>query len=301
MELTKLWQEGKEKIVDYGHLVMFSHTIFSLPFALISIFLASQTEPNGLPPLSVLILALVALVAGRNGANGLNRWVDREMDRKNPRTKGREVPSGKVSERGVLIFVALCYLLFLFAAAMINNLTLILAPVALILFSIYSYTKRFTWLCHLILGFICGGAAVGGWVAVTGSFALTPFVLAAVIMFWTAGFDTIYATQDIAFDREEGVFSIPSRFGLQGALWIARILHIAMVVLLIGLFWLEPALGWGYGIALGISIVLLCIEHWVIEPNHSTRMDIAAYHINQIISPLLLVGVLVDLFVLGRG
>ncbi len=282
------------KLATYGRLVMFSHTIFSLPFALISMLLAAQGVPEG----SVLFWALVALVAGRNGANALNRWVDRDIDKNNPRTAHREVPQGEVSHKEVLLLTAVCYTIFVVAAAMINTLTLLLSPVALILFTLYSYTKRFTWLCHGILGFTCGGAAVGGWIAVTGSFAITPFILGAVIMFWVCGFDIIYGTQDIDFDRSNGVFSIPSTFGLRGALWIARGCHVGMMILLSSLFWFQDILGVGYGIALILGGVLLLVEHWVVDPANQDTMNLASYHINQIISPLILLGVVVDIFLL---
>ncbi len=282
------------KLTTYGRLVMFSHTIFSLPFALISMFLAAQGFPEG----RVFFWALVALVAGRNGANALNRWVDRDMDKKNPRTAHREVPQGKVSPKEVLLITAFCYTIFIIAAGMINTLTLLLSPVALILFTLYSYTKRFTWLCHGVLGFTCGGAAVGGWIAVTGSFAITPFILGAVIMFWVGGFDIIYGTQDIDFDRINRVFSIPSKFGLRGALWIARGCHLIMMVLLISLFWFQDILGWGYGISILLGGVLLLVEHWVVDPANRDTMNLASYHINQIISPLIFLGVVVDIFLL---
>jgi 4-hydroxybenzoate polyprenyltransferase len=273
----------RQKLTTYGELVMFSHTLFSLPFALMAMMLAS----NGLPEGRVIFWILVALFAGRNGANALNRYVDATYDAKNPRTQSRHIPAGKVKLKEALYITLFCYMLFVFAAAMLNPLCLWLSPVALMLFTVYSYTKRFTWLCHLVLGVTCAGAPVGAWLAVTGSFDLIPFVLAAVVTLWVAGFDIIYGTQDIAFDRAEGLFSIPARFGLQGALWISRAFHLVMWLLLVSLFFLTP-LHTIYLAGVAISGLLLIIEHYMVTPEHQVKMNIASYHINQVISVLLL-------------
>jgi 4-hydroxybenzoate polyprenyltransferase len=202
----------RAKLWTYGELVMFSHTLFSLPFALIAMFLAAE----GLPSFHVFLWSMVALFAGRNGANSLNRWVDASFDAKNPRTKGRHIPSGKVKAREALAIAIACFALFVFAAAQLNRLCLILSPVALLLFIAYSYTKRFTWLCHLVLGITCAGAPVGAWLAVTGSFHYIPILFAVAVTLWIAGFDIIYGTQDFDFDRREDSSPYP-RFGLKGA------------------------------------------------------------------------------------
>jgi 4-hydroxybenzoate polyprenyltransferase len=281
----------QQKIIAYGELVMFSHTLFSLPFALIAMLLAADGLPDG----RVVFWILIALFAGRNGANALNRYVDAGYDAKNPRTQTRHIPSGRVKGREALFITGFCYILFVVAAANLNSLCLWLSPVALILFTLYSYTKRFTWLCHLILGITCAGAPVGAWIAVTGSFALTPLILAAVVTLWVAGFDIIYGTQDIEFDRAEGLFSIPARFGYKGALWIARLFHFVMWFLLASLYFLTP-LSSIYLAGVAISGILLIIEHYLVEPKHQVKMNMASYHINQVISVLLLVTVALDLF-----
>lgn len=270
---------------------MFSHTLFSLPFAMIAMFLAAE----GLPEIRLFFWILVALFAGRNGANALNRYVDRRYDARNPRTAHRHLPSGAVSSTEALLLTAFCYAVFVGAAAMINPLCLMLSPVALALFTLYSFTKRFTWLCHVILGITCAGAPVGAWLAVRGTFDLVPLWIAALVTCWIAGFDIIYGTQDIAFDRQVGLHSIPARFGLKGALWIARGLHTVMWLGLIGLSWITP-LGWPYLIGVLISGLLLVTEHRLVDPSHRKKMNAASYHLNQIISMLLLVTVGLDLF-----
>ena len=281
----------KAKLKTYGELVMFSHTLFSLPFALISMFLAA----DGLPKWQVVFWILVALFSGRNGANALNRYVDFAYDAKNPRTSARHIPSGKVKPKEALWITAFCYIVFVFSAYMINSICFILSPVALILFTLYSYTKRFTWLCHIILGITCAGAPIGAWLAVTGSLTLIPLIIASIVALWVSGFDIIYGTQDIDFDRAVGLFSIPARFGFSGALWIARVLHLGMWCLLLSLFFLT-ILSYFYLVAVIISGFLLILEHYIVDPNHRVKMNIASYHINQIISVLLLAATIVDIF-----
>lgn len=281
----------KKKLKIYGELVMFSHTLFSLPFALLAMLLAA----NGLPSLSVFFWIIVALFAGRNGANALNRFVDAEIDIKNPRTRTRHIPAGKVKKREALYITIFAYLLFVFAAWMLNPLCFWLSPVGLILFSLYSYTKRFTWLCHLVLGATCAGAPVGAWFAVTGKVAFVPFIFAAAVSLWVAGFDILYGTQDIEFDRKEGLFSIPAQFGLIYALWIARSFHSLMIFFLL-LIWFITPLSTVFLIGIFISSILLIIEHIYVDPEHQSKMNIASYHINQIISILLLLVSIIDIF-----
>lgn len=279
------------KLKKYGELVMFSHTLFSLPFALIAMIWAA----NGIPDFDVVFWILVALVGGRNGANALNRWVDKDIDIKNPRTANRHMPRGEVNSYEVWAIVIFCFAIFELAAYKLNPLCFILSPVALFLFVIYSYTKRFTWICHIILGITCAGAPVGAWLAVTGKFALTPIVLGAVVTLWVAGFDIIYGTQDIKFDRENGLFSIPAKFGLKGALRISELFHFIMICLLISLYFIMD-LSWIYLIGIIISGGLLVLEHYIVSPHNEKKMKIASYKINQIISPLILLFTVLDTF-----
>ncbi|MBS7526503.1 putative 4-hydroxybenzoate polyprenyltransferase [Fusibacter paucivorans] len=283
-----------ERLHRYGELVMFSHTLFSLPFAMIAMFLAAE----GLPNAKTLLWILVALFAGRNGANALNRYVDARFDALNPRTADRHIPSGSVKPREALLLTVIAYVIFVFAAAKLNPICLYLSPVALLLFTLYSYTKRFTWLCHQILGITCAGAPVGAWLAVTGHFALTPLILAAVVTLWISGFDILYGTQDIDFDRAQGLYSIPARFGLKGALSIARISHFIMWLLLLLLTFQSPLLSMPTRFGVLCSGILLIVEHLSVDPAHRQKMNFASYHLNQIISVILFISVTLDIFIL---
>lgn len=280
-----------KKIKSYGELVMFSHTLFSLPFALIAMFLAVR----GLPEPIVVFWILLALFAGRNGANALNRYVDAAYDAKNPRTSNRHIPVGTIKRNEALYITVFCYILFVFAAFQLNWICFVLSPVALVLFTLYSYTKRFTWFCHIILGITCAGAPVGAWLAVTGSFAFIPFLLAAIVTLWVSGFDIIYGTQDIEFDKSEGLFSIPAVFGLETALWISRIFHFVMWCLLVSLAYFAQ-LSFFYLTAVLLSGFLLILEHYMVDPSHRKKMNLASYHINQIISVILLLFTILDIF-----
>lgn len=282
----------RNRLRTYGELVMFSHTLFSLPFALMAMFLAAEGVPAG----RLVFWIMVCLFAGRNGANALNRYVDAEFDAKNPRTRGRHIPAGLVRKREALYITAACYAVFVFGAYNINSLCFWLSPVALALFTLYSYTKRFTWACHVILGITCAGAPVGAWLAVRGGFGLVPFALAAVVSLWVAGFDIIYGTQDIDFDRQTGLYSIPARFGYRGALWISRAMHFVMWLILLGLYFITPWSGFYLAGVLG-SGVLLVIEHVLVDPKSRFKMNIASYHINQVISVLLLLTSTIDVFI----
>lgn len=284
----KVWHKTKL----FSELVMFSHTLFSLPFAIISMVWAA----NGLPSSNVLIWSLIALVAARNGANAFNRIADRTFDELNPRTVHRHLPQRLLGNKEVVLFIAINYAIFIFAAGMLNTLCLILSPVAILLISSYSYTKRFTWLSHLYLGFVIASAPVGAWFAVTGEFAIIPFVIGTIVMLWIAGFDIIYATQDIEFDRKNGLWSVPSVFGLEDSLYIARSFHLIMVLLLLALGWLQ-SLGWIYYSGIGIAIVLLLAEHRIIKPSNRKLMKIASYKLNQVISMVILFCTLIDFYV----
>ncbi|WP_291633951.1 UbiA-like polyprenyltransferase [Clostridium sp.] len=282
-----------KKLKSYGELVMFSHTLFSLPFALIGMIWAAE----GLPSAVTIFWILIALVGARNGANALNRIVDKDIDKKNIRTANRHLPKGLVKEYEAWGIVLLCFLIFIIASYELNPLCFMLSPVALFLFVIYSYTKRFTWICHIVLGITCGGAPIGAWLAVTGKFALAPIILGAVVTLWVAGFDIIYATQDIDFDRKTGLFSIPARFGLKGALYISTLFHFIMILLLISLHFIIHT-GWMYLLGIFISSILLALEHYIVSPTNEKKMKIASYNINQIVSVLIFICTALDVFIL---
>lgn len=283
------------KIKTYGQLVMFSHTLFSLPFGFIAMLLAAD---KGLPPLRVFFWIIVALVGARNGANALNRLVDRKIDARNPRTADRHMPRGEVKVNEVILIVIICFGLLALAAYMLNPLCLMLLPAAIILLFVYSYTKRFTWACHIVLGIACGGAPVGAWIAVKGSIDLPAVILGAVVTFYVGGFDIIYGTQDVDFDRSEGLYSIPSVFGIKNALIISAVFHMVAVGLLLYVYFYMK-MGVIYLIGLAICIVLLLMEHIMVKPDELKNVKIASYSINQIVSVVLLIFTTLDIFILG--
>ncbi|AKG37211.1 UbiA-like polyprenyltransferase [Paenibacillus durus] len=279
------------KIKMFSELVMFSHTLFSLPFAIISMVWAAGGWPSG----RIMLWGLIALIGARNGANAFNRLVDRAFDGQNPRTAHRHLPQRLLAEKEVAVFIVVNYMIFIAASGMLNLLCLILSPVAIVLISSYSYTKRFTYLSHLYLGFVIASAPIGAWFAVTGQIAFTPFVIGTVVMLWIAGFDIIYGTQDIEFDRRIGLWSIPSYFGLENALRIAAALHFIMIMLLLFLYqWC--GLGWTYLAGIGIATLLLMTEHKIIKPSNRQLMKMASYNLNQVISTVILASTLVDYF-----
>ncbi|MFY9140503.1 MAG: UbiA-like polyprenyltransferase [Thermacetogeniaceae bacterium] len=281
----------------YGELVMFSHSLFALPFGLMGMLLAA----NGLPEMRVFFWIIVALVGARNAANALNRLIDARIDAANPRTANRHLPRGLVSGKEVLMISIIGFALFLLASWQLNPLCFKLAPVALFIMVIYSYTKRFTWACHLVLGFACGIAPTASWIAVTGSFALPPMLLSAAVMCWVAGFDIIYGTLDTEFDRKTGIYAIPARFGIPAALNIAKALHLAVILflLLVPVFSAPPHAVPGLFYYLGIAAVsvLLFWEHLIVKPDDLNRVTTAAYTANQIIGVTLLVFTVLDVFI----
>ncbi len=278
------------KIRDYGTLVMFSHTVFSLSFAVVAMLLAA----GGLPTPAQILWILLALLGARTGANALNRAIDAEIDGQNPRTAMRQLPRKLIGKTEVLVFSAVCFAVMAVSAALLNPLCLLLSPVALVLMVGYSYTKRFTWLCHLILGITTACAPVGAWLAVTGSFSLTPLAMGAANTLWVAGFDIIYGTQDYDFDRQNGLHSIPVRFGVKNALAIAAVFHFLAALLLAAVGILEPRLGWIYGAGVIAIAALFVVEHRLVSPENLGNVKIASYSINQIVSLVLLVAGVLD-------
>ncbi|MDI3310750.1 MAG: UbiA-like polyprenyltransferase [Thermoanaerobacterium sp.] len=280
-----------KKIKQYADLVMFSHTLFSMPFAMVSMLWAA----NGLPKMRVFFWIIIALIGARTGANALNRLVDKDIDAKNPRTAGRHLPLGIVKSSEVLFIVVFSFALLVLAAYELNPLCLKLLPLALFLFIIYSYTKRFTWACHIILGIACGGAPVGAWIAVTGKIGWPSLVLGAVVTLWVAGFDIIYGTQDYNFDKNNGLFSIPVKFGIKNALLISTFFHVIALLLLLYLYFYMK-MGWLYLIGLIIIGYLLYKEHSIVKPDNLKHVTIASYDINQIVSVLFFVFTTLDSF-----
>jgi len=263
------------RAVAYGRMIKFSHSIFALPFALTSLVLAAGP---GLAPATVLWI-LVAMVGARSAAMGFNRLADQWIDARNPRTAGRELPRGALSRAEVWGFVVLSASALVLAAGMLNPLCLALSPVALAVVLGYSYTKRFTPFSHLVLGLALGIAPVGAWLAVRGSFALEPIVLGSAVLCWVAGFDTIYACQDVAFDRAEGLRSLPAWLGVARALAVAKVLHVLAVGLLASLYWMTP-LHPIYLLGVAGVAVLLAYEHSLVRADDLSRVDLAFFTLN---------------------
>jgi 4-hydroxybenzoate polyprenyltransferase len=276
-----------------GDAVIIRHTLFSLPFAIVAVLL----ETGGRPPLRSLLLIVLAAASARNAANALNRVIDADMDAKNPRTSGRHVPTGQLSKKELLLFAALMSVILVVAAAMLNWLCVALLPAAALLIGGYSYTKRFTWLCHYWLGVACAAAPMGAFVALAGRFEFRYFVLAGAVALWVAGFDILYALQDIDFDRREGVHSVPARFGARRARVISALSHLGTIAALasLPLFW---DLSWAYGAGVLLAAGLLVAEHVIVRGGTERHVRIASYSINEVVPLVMLAATALDIYLL---
>jgi len=260
-------------------MIRFSHTVFALPFAFMGAILAA----GGIPSSRTLWWILVAMVGARSGAMGMNRIADRRLDAQNPRTRERALPRGQISLGGAIVFVAAAFLIFLLAAWMLNPLCFALAPVAILIVCGYSYTKRFTAGSHLVLGLSLALAPIGAWIAVRGEIGAPALVLGLGVLFWVAGFDILYAFQDVDFDHGFGLFSIPARFGTSQGLLVAGIFHaltVCCLALLIPLLRLGPI----YGIGLLSAAGLLLYEHGLVHRHGLAKLDMAFFNVNGILS-----------------
>jgi 4-hydroxybenzoate polyprenyltransferase len=260
-------------------MIKLSHSVFALPFALASVALAAE---GGVRAGQVLWI-LVAMVGARSAAMGFNRLADHAIDARNPRTAARELPRGRLTRPEVWAFVTLSAGALVLAAGMLNPLCLALSPVALAVVFGYSYTKRFTAFSHVVLGLALAIAPVGAWLAVRGTFAVTPFVLGGAVLLWVAGFDAIYACQDAEFDRREGLHSLPARLGIARALVVARVFHVLAVLLLASLYWLSPLHPLYLAGVLGVA-ALLGYEHSLVRADDLSRVDVAFFTLNGWIS-----------------
>ena len=260
-------------------MIKFSHTLFALPFALLSAVLAG----GGIPDAATLAKILVAMVGARSAAMANNRRVDRELDAANPRTASRALPAGTLSIGFARIFLAASAAVFLLAAASLNRLTLVLSPVALGLVLLYSYTKRFTWLSHAVLGLCLAIAPVGAWIAVRGAFARLPILLGFAVLCWTAGFDVIYALQDEEHDRRAGLHSIPARFGARTGLVVSALLHAAMLVFLTAA-WRAAGGGALFGAGVAVTAAALVWQHAIVRPGDLSRVNAAFFTANGFVS-----------------
>jgi len=282
------------KLGDYLSMIKFSHSIFALPFALIAFLVASQGTVNGLD----LLWLATCMVAARSAAMSYNRLVDRQLDADNPRTAGREIPAGVVSPRGAGVFTLVACAVFVTGCWLLNPVCLYMSgPVLLVLLG-YSHAKRFTSLSHLWLGVCLGLAPVAAWVAVTGKFdasLLGPGVLGLGVAFWVMGFDILYACQDEEFDRLRGLHSIPAALGRKAALRISRAAHLLAVGLFFG-FGVESGLGAFYHVGVGVVAVVLLFEHRVISPADMSRVNLAFFTMNGVVSLLMLLCTVFDLY-----
>jgi 4-hydroxybenzoate polyprenyltransferase len=267
------------RVVAYGRMIRFPHSVFALPFALTATLLAARE--GGITGGQVFWI-VVAMVAARSAAMGFNRLVDHALDARNPRTASRELPRGVLSRGEVLTFVALSSAVFVLAAWMLNPLCLALSPVALAIVFGYSYTKRLTSASHLALGLALAVAPMGAWLAVRGELDAVPAVLATAVLLWVAGFDTIYACQDAEFDREEGLHSLPARLGVARALGLARVMHVLTLLLLLSLFWLA-SLHPFYLVGVAGVAALLAWEHTLVRPDDLSRV-MPAFNLNGWVS-----------------
>jgi len=267
------------KITDYLRLIKFSHSVFALPFA----FTAALIAAGGIPTLYQMFWITVAMVGGRAGAMGMNRILDRKFDALNPRTRNREIPAGVVKAGEAFIFTAIAFSFLLLAAYKLNPLCFKIAPLFLLVLASYSYTKRFTWLCHIVLGIALALAPLGAWIAIKGTFNADILPLCFAVMFWVAGFDTLYGLQDMDFDRKEGLYSVPSVFGVNASLWIARLFHIITICLLLSLVPIFKLSGL-YLVGVLIASGLMLYEHLLVKPNDLSKLDMAFFNMNGYIS-----------------
>jgi 4-hydroxybenzoate polyprenyltransferase len=272
-------------------MIKIEHSVFALPFALISALVAS----HGLPSPHQLLWIFVAMVAARSCAMAFNRVVDRKFDSLNPRTQKWPLAAGLLSLPFVIVFILVCTAIFVFAAYKLNFLAFVLSPVALLIIFGYSLTKRFTALSHWFIGLALAIAPAGAWIAIRGKLEGTPLILSLAILFWTAGFDLIYSCQDAEFDRSNNLHSIPAKLGIKTALLIARICHFITLGLLIA-FGIAAVSGWLYYVGVAIVAVLLIYEHSVVNPRDLSRVNEAFFTVNGAVGVLLLLFVSLDLF-----
>lgn len=278
-----------KKIEKYLRFIKFSHSVFALPFA----FTGALIATGGIPELRLVFWITVAMVSARSGAMGMNRIIDRKIDAINPRTKDRELPRGIIKIGEAILFTALSFAILLLAAWKLNPLCFKLSPFVILVLITYSYTKRFTWLSHFILGSAISLAPFGAWIAIRGTFDLEILPLSFAVMFWIAGFDVLYALQDIDFDKAHGLYSIPTKFGIKISLWIARLFHLITIGLLLGLIPIFN-LSWFYLSGILIASVLLLYEHFLVKPTDLSKLNMAFFNMNGYISITIFVFTLIN-------
>lgn len=285
-----------KKMGIFLQMIKFEHTVFALPFAFMGALLGAVTINHSMPTWAQIGWVLMAMFGARSAAMGLNRLIDRVSDAKNPRTSNRAIPAGLLKISEVIVFIILSFGLLFWAASQLNPLSMKLLPIAVVMMVLYSYTKRFTWLCHIVLGITIALAPLGGWVAVTGKVDVTAWVLFGTIVFWIAGFDIVYACQDVEFDTKEGLNSIPVRFGIANSLKIAQAFHIVTAIGFIGLLLLSQ-LGWWYIAGMVIAYLILFYEHYIVSPADLSRLQTSFFTMNGVLSIVVFSFTLIDLVV----
>lgn len=283
-----------KKISKYLSLVKFGHTIFAMPFALVGFFMAVKVN-GSFPDLHIFVLVLICMISARNAAMAFNRLTDHKIDKLNPRTAAREIPRKIISPTGAAIFTIINAILFIVASAFINKTVLLLSPLALLIVLSYSYTKRFTFLSHIILGIGLSIAPAGAYLAVLAKLSIPVMILSAVVLLWTAGFDILYSLQDEDFDRENKLFSIPSRFGRLKSLYISGVLHVICSILLIILTNIIATniIMW---IGTAIFILLLAYQHIIVKKEDISRINLAFGTLNGIASVIFAVFTIISLY-----
>ena len=283
------------KLTSLLEMIKFSHTVFAFPFALMGVVLASLANGTA-PTFGQIFWVCIAMIGARTGAMGLNRIIDARIDADNPRTAERHLPVGRVSLGEAWLMVLGAFTLLLIAAWMLNPLCLKLSPIAIFFLVLYSYCKRFTSMAHIVLGICLAAAPVGAWIALRGDIGWPVMVLGLAVLFWVAGFDIFYALQDYEFDRDKGLFSIPSRFGVERSFQITRVFHIIMILLLLLLAFSQ---GLGLIYLLGVLVVagLLVYEHTLVRPDDLSRLDAAFFNMNGYISVTIFLFTLADALV----
>lgn len=268
-----------KKIRIFFEMIKFEHTLFALPFAYVG---ALITEMK-IPAVHDIIWITLAMVGARTAAMSLNRIIDRRIDVRNPRTAGRALPKGLLKVTEVWVYVFLSFALLLYSANQLSPLAFRLFPVAVLVLLTYSFTKRFSWACHLFLGTALGLAPLGSWIAITNRFDLAPVLLSIGVIFWVAGFDIIYACDDYEFDRKEGLYSIPARFGIKNALIISTVFHVIAAVFILAAG-LVLQLGVFYMVGVLVAVVILFYQHTLVRPDDLSKAGIAFFNLNGILS-----------------
>jgi len=279
---------------NYLSLIKFSHTIFALPFAIIGFFLAIRTT-NASFDLKLFLLMLVCMVTARSAAMAFNRYIDRHIDIKNPRTKNREIPAGIINANTALLYVIFNSVLFIVATYFINSICFYLSPIALFVILAYSYTKRFTALCHFVLGLGLSLAPIGAYLVITGEFALTPVLYSLSVLTWVSGFDIIYSLQDEEFDKSLALHSVPSVLGKERALKLSSFLHVLSALFVIVPGYLEQ-FSWVYWLGVLVFCGMLVYQHRLVKPNDLSKVNLAFMTTNGIASVFFSIFFLIDYF-----